>query len=79
MELRIFIEPQQGASYAAQLRMAQAAEELGYGAFFRSDHFLAMGTAGEPARRPTGAAAADATVRGTVPPVLGARSAVWRP
>ena len=36
MELRIFIEPQQGASYATQLRMAQAAEELGYGAFFRS-------------------------------------------
>ena len=43
MELRIFIEPQQGASYAAQLRMAQAAEELGYGAFFRSDHYLKMG------------------------------------
>ena len=43
MELRIFIEPQQGASYASQLRMAQAAEELGYGAFFRSDHYLKMG------------------------------------
>jgi F420-dependent oxidoreductase-like protein len=43
MELRIFIEPQQGASYAAQLRLAQAAEELGYGAFFRSDHYLKMG------------------------------------
>ena len=43
MELRIFIEPQQGASYATQLRMAQAAEELGYGAFFRSDHYLKMG------------------------------------
>ncbi len=43
MELRIFIEPQQGASYAAQLRLAKRAEELGYGAFFRSDHYLKMG------------------------------------
>jgi F420-dependent oxidoreductase-like protein len=43
MDLRIFIEPQQGASYKDQLRVAQAAEELGFDAFFRSDHFLAMG------------------------------------
>jgi F420-dependent oxidoreductase-like protein len=43
MDLRIFIEPQQGASYKDQLRVAQAAEELGFDAFFRSDPFLAMG------------------------------------
>jgi len=43
MDLRIFIEPQQGASYDDQLRMAQHAERLGYDAFFRSDHYLVMG------------------------------------
>ena len=43
MELRVFTEPQQGASYDDLLRIARAAEDLGYGAFFRSDHYLAMG------------------------------------
>jgi F420-dependent oxidoreductase-like protein len=43
MDLRIMIEPQQGASYDTQLRLAKAAEELGFSAFFRSDHYLAMG------------------------------------
>lgn len=43
LDLRIFTEPQQGASYDDQLAVARAAEELGYSAFFRSDHFLAMG------------------------------------
>lgn len=43
MDIRIFTEPQQGASYADQLAIAQATEELGFSAFFRSDHFLAMG------------------------------------
>ena len=40
MELRIFAEPQEGASYEQQLRMALAAEAHGFGAFFRSDHLL---------------------------------------
>ena len=40
MELRIFAEPQEGASYEQQLAMALAAEEQGFGAFFRSDHLL---------------------------------------
>ena len=40
MELRIFAEPQEGASYDQQLSMAQAAESYGFGAFFRSDHLL---------------------------------------
>jgi F420-dependent oxidoreductase-like protein len=42
-ELRIFTEPQQGASYDDLLAVAQRAEGLGFGAFFRSDHYLAMG------------------------------------
>jgi F420-dependent oxidoreductase-like protein len=43
MELRVFIEPQQGASYASQLAVAQRAEANGFDAFFRSDHYLKMG------------------------------------
>lgn len=42
-DLRIFTEPQQGASYEDLLAVAVRAETLGFGAFFRSDHFLAMG------------------------------------
>lgn len=48
MELRIFTEPQQGATYDDLLAVALLAEELGFGAFFRSDHYLAMGTDGLP-------------------------------
>ncbi|WP_176562308.1 LLM class F420-dependent oxidoreductase [Mycolicibacterium palauense] len=48
MDFRVFIEPQQGASYADQLSVAKAAESLGYSAFFRSDHYLAMGGDGLP-------------------------------
>lgn len=44
-QLRIFTEPQQGASYDQLLAVAQGAEQLGFGAFFRSDHYLAMGEA----------------------------------
>ena len=43
MDFRIFIEPQQGASYDDQLAVAKKTEECGFDAFFRSDHFLAMG------------------------------------
>lgn len=43
MELRIFTEPQQGASYEDLLAVARVAEEEGFGAFFRSDHYLKMG------------------------------------
>jgi F420-dependent oxidoreductase-like protein len=43
VDLRIFIEPQQGASYDDQLAVARTAEEEGFGAFFRSDHYLKMG------------------------------------
>lgn len=48
MDLRIFTEPQQGATYDDQLAVAQAAERLGFDGFFRSDHYLAMGGDGLP-------------------------------
>ncbi|MFF3767003.1 LLM class F420-dependent oxidoreductase [Streptomyces sp. NPDC001922] len=43
MDLRIFTEPQQGASYDTLLTVAKATEDLGFDAFFRSDHYLHMG------------------------------------
>jgi F420-dependent oxidoreductase-like protein len=41
--LRIFTEPQQGATYDQLLAVASEAESLGFDAFFRSDHYLHMG------------------------------------
>ena len=43
MKFRIFTEPQQGADYQTLRSVALAAEELGFDAFFRSDHYLKMG------------------------------------
>ncbi|WTW93074.1 LLM class F420-dependent oxidoreductase [Streptomycetaceae bacterium NBC_01309] len=54
MDLRVFTEPQQGASYDTLLSVARAAEEMGYDAFFRSDHYLRMGD-GDPSPGPTDA------------------------
>ena len=48
MEFRVFVEPQQGASYTDQLAVAQTAEQLGFTAFFRSDHYLTMSGDGLP-------------------------------
>ncbi|HEX3793809.1 MAG TPA: LLM class F420-dependent oxidoreductase [Acidimicrobiales bacterium] len=48
MKLRIFVEPQQGATYQQLLEAAQAAEAGGFDAFFRSDHYLTMGGDGLP-------------------------------
>ncbi|MBV8862477.1 MAG: LLM class F420-dependent oxidoreductase [Mycobacterium sp.] len=48
MDFRVFVEPQQGASYSDQLAVAQTAEALGFSAFFRSDHYLAMSGDGTP-------------------------------
>src|ERR1700679_465181 len=48
MKLRIFVEPQQGATYEQLLAVAQTTEECGFDAFFRSDHYLAMGGDGLP-------------------------------
>jgi F420-dependent oxidoreductase-like protein len=43
VELRVFTEPQQGATFGELRDVAQLAEELGYDAFFRSDHYMNFG------------------------------------
>jgi len=48
VDFRVFVEPQQGATYFDQLAVAKAAEALGFSAFFRSDHYLAMEVDGLP-------------------------------
>jgi F420-dependent oxidoreductase-like protein len=48
VDFRIFVEPQQGATYADQLAVARTAESAGYSAFFRSDHYVAMSGDGLP-------------------------------
>ena len=42
LRFRVFVEPQEGASYDDQLAVAQLAEELGFDAFFRSDHYISF-------------------------------------
>jgi F420-dependent oxidoreductase-like protein len=54
MRLRIFTEPQNGASYDQQLAVARLTEELGFDGFFRSDHYLRIGE-GDPMPGPTDA------------------------
>src|SRR6478609_2781423 len=48
MDLRIFTEPQQGATYDDLLAVARATEQLGFDGFFRSDHYLHMSGDGAP-------------------------------
>jgi F420-dependent oxidoreductase-like protein len=48
VDFRVFVEPQQGATYSDQLAVAQTAEALGFSAFFRSDHYMAMSGNGLP-------------------------------
>ena len=43
MDYRIFVEPQQGTTYERLLALARHADELGFGGFFTSDHYLSMG------------------------------------
>jgi F420-dependent oxidoreductase-like protein len=43
VRLRIFTEPQQGATYEQLLAVARLTEELGFDAFFRSDHYMRIG------------------------------------
>lgn len=54
MRLRVFTEPQQGATYDQLAAVATTAEQLGFDAFFRSDHYLRMG-GGDPGPGPTDA------------------------
>ena len=44
MELRTFVEPQQGTSYDALAAHAVEAERLGFDGWFTSDHLLRMGS-----------------------------------
>jgi F420-dependent oxidoreductase-like protein len=55
IDVRIFTEPQQGATYDDILAFATQAERSGFSAFFRSDHYLAMGNAARAAVGPTDA------------------------
>ena len=48
MRVRVFVEPQQGASYSQLLAVAQEVEACGFDALFRSDHYLTMGGSGLP-------------------------------
>ena len=48
----MFTEPQQGATYDDLLRVARASEDLGFDAFFRSDHLQRIGP-GDPRPGPT--------------------------
>jgi len=48
MRLRIFTEPQQGAHYSELAALARLSEELGFDAFFRSDHYMAFDGDGLP-------------------------------
>jgi F420-dependent oxidoreductase-like protein len=52
VRIRIFTEPQQGATYDELLAAARTAEECGFDAFFRSDHYMHIpgvtGGTGEP-------------------------------
>ena len=52
MRLRILLEPHHGATYAQILALATAAQEAGFDAFFRSDHYLGI-DAGDLAYQPT--------------------------
>jgi F420-dependent oxidoreductase-like protein len=55
MEFCTFTEPQQGATYDALLAHAQASEQLGFTGWFRSDHYLRMGSHFEGLPGPTDA------------------------
>jgi alkanesulfonate monooxygenase len=48
VKVRIFVEPQQGATYQQLLAVAQQVEAGGFDALFRSDHYLTMGGDGLP-------------------------------
>jgi len=52
LRCRILLEPHHGATYAQVLALARAAEEAGFDAFFRSDHYLGI-DAGDLGYQPT--------------------------
>jgi F420-dependent oxidoreductase-like protein len=52
MRARVLLEPHHGAAYPQILALARAAEEAGFDAFFRSDHYLGI-DADDTRYRPT--------------------------
>jgi len=54
MQLRVFVEPQQGTTYDRLVALAREAERLGFDAFFSSDHYMRMDD-GDPLPGPTDA------------------------
>jgi F420-dependent oxidoreductase-like protein len=54
LAIRLFTDPHQGATYDDVLRVARCAEDAGYDAFFRSDHYLRI-TPGDGLPGPTDA------------------------
>jgi F420-dependent oxidoreductase-like protein len=52
MRARVLLEPHHGATYAQMLALARAAEETGFDAFFRGDHYLGI-DADDTGFRPT--------------------------
>ena len=91
MRFRIFTEPQEGATYDDQLAVALLAEELGFDAYFRSDHYISFfGGDGLPgptdawitlaglARDTTRAAPRHARLTGDVPPARARSPSRWR-
>ena len=68
MDLRIFTEPQQGASHSDLVAVAQATRTAGFSAFFRSDHVLSMGD-GSGLPGPSDSIASLAALAATVPDI----------
>lgn len=68
MDLRIFTEPQQGASFADLLGVARATREHGFSAFFRSDHLARMGD-GDPRPGPSDSWVTLAAIAAQVPDI----------
>jgi F420-dependent oxidoreductase-like protein len=68
MDLRIFTEPQQGASHATLLAAARATRDAGFSAFFRSDHVLSMGS-GSGLPGPSDSVASLAALAAQVPDI----------
>ena len=62
MDIRVFIEPQQGATYDEQLAIAKATEAAGLDGFFRSDHYLPIGPMGGGSRAALGIGPSDAWI-----------------
>jgi F420-dependent oxidoreductase-like protein len=52
MRMRVLLEPRDGATYEQLLAMARVTEEVGFDAFFRSDHYLGI-VRGNPRFFPT--------------------------